>query len=85
MNLICIKHTLLTRNVGLSETIEIETSTCLTIGKSYEDVMLTRHPDLIQSENWILIDDKNEAQWYPKYLFATKEDYRELQINKLVD
>ena len=50
---------------------------CLTIGKTYETI-------IIGMSKYKIINDKGEADWYPKNYFKTLSELRNETINKLL-
>jgi hypothetical protein len=59
----------------------------LTYGKVY-DILPNRvgfdSRLVIDSNNWWIINDKGQEQYYFKFMFVTLEEWRELQLNKLL-
>lgn len=56
----------------------------LTYGKVY-DISPRENSGLVIDEiNWWIINDKGQEQYYFKFMFVTLEEWREIQLNKLV-
>jgi len=59
----------------------------LTYGKVYDILPKQVGFDsrlVIDSNNWWIINDKGQEQYYFKFMFVTLEEWRELQLNKLL-
>jgi hypothetical protein len=59
----------------------------LTYGKVY-DILPNRvgfdSRLVIDSNNWWIINDKGQEQYYFKFMFVTLEEWREIQLNKIL-
>ena len=59
----------------------------LTYGKVY-DILPNRlgHDSrlVIDSNNWWIINDKGQEQYYFKFMFVTLEEWRDKQLNKII-
>jgi len=59
----------------------------LTYGKVY-DILPNRvgfdSRLVIDSNNWWIINDKGQEQYYFKFMFVTLEEWRDKQLNKLL-
>jgi flagellar basal body rod protein FlgF len=54
----------------------------LTYGKVYDTLPSSNMP--LDEDNWWIVNDRNQSEYYFKNIFVTIEEWREIQLNKLV-
>lgn len=64
--------------------INNKASDYLTIGKVYAVIPTMRSNKATSYNDWLIRDNSNLPSWYPKKLFATVEEYRQIKLEQLI-